>query len=335
MSLAEFSTEGSVAVVRLNRPPVNALSEELSDGSGGRVRPLRGRQRSAQSSSPVSPTSLPVPTSRDSTPSTNPRGRNKLARSLVDAVWKLEGLAKPTIAAVRGYALGGGLELAMGADFRYLADDAKVGQPEILLGIIPGAGGTQRLPRIVGYQKAKDLVYIGPARRRRRGTRDRTRRQGVPRRRALRCRHGRRDRPGQWADKGRSAPPSTRSTTAGASPCERPSRSRRPPSTMRSGPRTQKRASRPSSTSASPTSRACDRSLTSDVRFDRHAIQDLRCRLSRLDGTWGFHMGLGRVPAANSLRSPQATGGLLRRRRSMGDFTPMTTVASGFAGGWS
>ena len=49
----------------------------------------------------------------------------------------------------------------MGADFRYLADDAKVGQPEILLGLIPGAGGTQRLPRLVGYQVAKELVYSG------------------------------------------------------------------------------------------------------------------------------------------------------------------------------
>jgi enoyl-CoA hydratase/carnithine racemase len=70
-------------------------------------------------------------------------------------------LAKPTIAAVHGFALGGGLELALGADFRFLADDAKVGQPEILLGIIPGAGGTQRLPRVVGYQRAKGMILTG------------------------------------------------------------------------------------------------------------------------------------------------------------------------------
>ena len=85
----------------------------------------------------------------------------RLASSLVEAVWVLDRLEKPTIAAIHGYALGGGLELAMGADFRFLADDARVGQPEIKLGLIPGAGGTQRLQRLVGFQKAKEIVYTG------------------------------------------------------------------------------------------------------------------------------------------------------------------------------
>jgi enoyl-CoA hydratase/carnithine racemase len=85
----------------------------------------------------------------------------RTAWALQEAIIELESLEKPTIAAVHGFALGGGLELAMGADFRYLAHDARVGQPEILLGLIPGAGGTQRLPRIVGYQAAKDLVFSG------------------------------------------------------------------------------------------------------------------------------------------------------------------------------
>jgi enoyl-CoA hydratase/carnithine racemase len=74
---------------------------------------------------------------------------------------EIESLTKPVIAAVRGFALGGGLELALACDFRFLADDARVGQPEIKLGIIPGAGGTQRLPRLIGLGKARDLNYSG------------------------------------------------------------------------------------------------------------------------------------------------------------------------------
>ena len=71
------------------------------------------------------------------------------------------GIPKPVVAAVTGYALGGGLELALCADFRVLGENAKVGQPEILLGVIPGAGGTQRLPRLIGPARAKDLIFTG------------------------------------------------------------------------------------------------------------------------------------------------------------------------------
>jgi enoyl-CoA hydratase/carnithine racemase len=78
--------------------------------------------------------------------------------SSIDALARIP---KPVIAAVTGYALGGGCELALTADFRVSADDARWGQPEILLGIIPGMGGTQRLPRLVGPAKAKDLIYTG------------------------------------------------------------------------------------------------------------------------------------------------------------------------------
>jgi enoyl-CoA hydratase/carnithine racemase len=71
------------------------------------------------------------------------------------------GIPKPVVAAITGYALGGGLELALAADFRVAGESARVGQPEILLGVIPGAGGTQRLPRLVGPAKAKDIVFTG------------------------------------------------------------------------------------------------------------------------------------------------------------------------------
>lgn len=66
-----------------------------------------------------------------------------------------------TIAVINGYALGGGCEVALACDFRFAADNAKLGQPEVLLGLIPGAGGTQRLPRLVGLSRAKELLFSG------------------------------------------------------------------------------------------------------------------------------------------------------------------------------
>ncbi len=73
----------------------------------------------------------------------------------------LEDIPKVSIAAVNGYALGGGFELALGADLRYLAADARVGQPEVRIGVIPGAGGTQRLVRAVGPGRTRELVFSG------------------------------------------------------------------------------------------------------------------------------------------------------------------------------
>ncbi|GAB3298174.1 enoyl-CoA hydratase/isomerase family protein [Epidermidibacterium keratini] len=83
------------------------------------------------------------------------------ADALSSSLTAVAEIPKPTVAAITGYALGGGFELAMCCDIRIVADDAKVGQPEILLGIIPGAGGTQRLARLVGPSHAKDINFTG------------------------------------------------------------------------------------------------------------------------------------------------------------------------------
>jgi len=160
VQFVEYTIDGSVAVVRLNRPPVNALSaavaEELAEAFAAAADPsiravvITGEPHFAAGAD-----------IKEFQAAFEAGAQDNLASDLGGVVLAFERLAKPTIAAVRGFALGGGLELAMGADFRYLSADARVGQPEILLGIIPGAGGTQRLARLIGQQKAKELIFGG------------------------------------------------------------------------------------------------------------------------------------------------------------------------------
>lgn len=155
-----MTTEDAVALVRLNRPPVNALSDELSAelleafmacaDSSVRAVVVTGRPHFAAGAD--------INGFRAKMDSGEP---GTSAETLVQAVKALDELPKPTIAAVHGYALGGGCELSLGCDFRYMAEDAQIGQPEVLLGLIPGAGGTQLLQRVIGYQKAKELIYRG------------------------------------------------------------------------------------------------------------------------------------------------------------------------------
>ena len=90
-----------------------------------------------------------------------PGGAEPLANALHAGLGKIMDLGKPTIAAVNGLALGGGLEVAMACDMRVVAANAQLGQPEIKLGLFPGAGGTQRLPRLVGAGRALELMYTG------------------------------------------------------------------------------------------------------------------------------------------------------------------------------
>ncbi len=160
MEFVEVTKEGAIALVRLNRPPVNALSEAMAgelhevfdsiDDPSIRAVVVTGQPHFAAGGD-----------IKAFQKTYEEGGEERTGWALQLATAALERLPKPTIAAVHGYALGGGLELALGCDFRYLAEDASVGQPEILLGLIPGAGGTQRLPRVVGYQRAKEMIFSG------------------------------------------------------------------------------------------------------------------------------------------------------------------------------
>jgi enoyl-CoA hydratase/carnithine racemase len=160
VSLVTFATDGAVGVITLDRPPINALSAALTEDLDAAV----GEAGDPAVRAVVvtgSPNFAAGADISEFKAAMEGGGEDALANRLSAVVRRLEQLPKPVIAAVRGYALGGGLEVAMGCDFRFLAEDATIGQPEIKLGIIPGAGGTIRLTRLVGPAKAKDLIYTG------------------------------------------------------------------------------------------------------------------------------------------------------------------------------
>jgi enoyl-CoA hydratase/carnithine racemase len=159
--LVSVEIDDAVATIRLDRPPMNALNTQLQEelraaaeqvGTDTAVRAvvIYGGEK-------VFAAGADVKEFAGQDHAYMFRDAARLTSSL-DALARIP---KPVIAAVTGYALGGGCELALTADFRISADNAKWGQPELLLGIIPGAGGTQRLPRLVGPAKAKDIIYTG------------------------------------------------------------------------------------------------------------------------------------------------------------------------------
>ena len=160
MALVRCETDGPVAVITLARPPVNALSGELVADLATAIEQVSDPEIRAVvvTGHPHFAVGADISEFQAGYESGDP---GALGTRLTEVVAGLEGLAKPVIAAIHGYALGGGLEVALGCDFRFLADDATVGQPEIRLGLIPGAGGTQRLARLVPLGVARDLVYSG------------------------------------------------------------------------------------------------------------------------------------------------------------------------------
>ena len=162
--MGEFVTlevSDGIGTILLNRPPVNALNDQLtgeladaareaSESDEIRAVIIYGGEKVFAGGADIKQmveASYPEMAVRS--------GRLQATMNLI------AGIPKPVVAAITGYALGGGLELALAADFRVAGEGARLGQPEILLGIIPGAGGTQRLSRLVGPARAKDIVFSG------------------------------------------------------------------------------------------------------------------------------------------------------------------------------
>jgi len=151
--------DGGVALLRLNRPPMNPLSiallGELRDAASAlaadadvKAVVVGGSEKALAAGADIEELDGPA----------GARASADAFRAAFDAVVSIP---RPVIAAVRGYALGGGFELALACDLRVGSENARVGQPEILLGVLPGAGGSQRLARLVGPAHAKELCWSG------------------------------------------------------------------------------------------------------------------------------------------------------------------------------
>ncbi|HLF69231.1 MAG TPA: enoyl-CoA hydratase-related protein [Gaiellaceae bacterium] len=158
--------DGAVAIVTIDHPPVNALSAPLLEeleaeverlDADGNVRAivLKGAgERAFVAGADISE----FPSLREAAAETHERGS---ARGIQKLGARMDAARKPFVAAIHGFCLGGGLELAMCCDIRVASEDAQLGQPEIKLGLIPGGGGTQRLPRLVGLGRAMLLNLTG------------------------------------------------------------------------------------------------------------------------------------------------------------------------------
>jgi enoyl-CoA hydratase/carnithine racemase len=156
-----FEVVGGIATIGLQRPPMNALSIEIQDDLHAAAAEATTRRDVAAvivyGGEKVFAAGADI---KEMQPMsyTDMVDRSAALQAAFNAIARIP---KPTVAAITGYALGGGCELALACDFRVVADNAKLGQPEVLLGVIPGGGGTQRLSRLVGPARAKDIIFTG------------------------------------------------------------------------------------------------------------------------------------------------------------------------------
>ena len=162
--MSEFvrlEVEDGVATLRLDRPKMNALDVQVQEEI--RAAAVEATERDDVKAVVVYGGEKVFAAGADVKEMAEMSYTDMIKRShgLTSAFTAVARIPKPVVAAITGYALGGGCELALCADVRFAADNATLGQPEVLLGIIPGAGGTQRLSRLVGPSRAKDIIFTG------------------------------------------------------------------------------------------------------------------------------------------------------------------------------
>jgi enoyl-CoA hydratase/carnithine racemase len=159
--VVRFEVEGGIGTIRLDRPPMNALNFEVQDGLAAAANEATVRK---DVSAVIIYGGEKVFAAGADIKEMQPMSYTDMvdrSAALQASLTAIARIPKPTVAAITGYALGAGCELALACDFRVAADTAKLGQPEVLLGVIPGAGGTQRLSRLIGPARAKDIIFTG------------------------------------------------------------------------------------------------------------------------------------------------------------------------------
>ncbi len=157
----KLEVDGGVGTIRLDRPPMNAFTrqvqEELRACADEAARRADVRAVVVYGGEKVFAAGADI----KEMAGMSYADMAAVARRLSACFGSISEIPKPTVAAITGYALGGGMEVALGCDRRVCGDNAKLGQPEILLGVIPGGGGTQRMARLIGAPRTKDIIFTG------------------------------------------------------------------------------------------------------------------------------------------------------------------------------
>jgi len=159
--LTRLEVTDRIGTIFLERPPMNVLNREMQEEIGAHAAELSARKDVRAVVIYGGPKVFAAGADAKEMAGWSYQDAVDNTSRLQACFTAVARIPKPTIAAITGYALGGGCELTMCCDIRIAADNAKLGQPEVLLGIIPGAGGTQRLTRLVGPSRAKELVFSG------------------------------------------------------------------------------------------------------------------------------------------------------------------------------